>query len=287
MTTIRKLGPEDRKALEAFLDRYRASSMFLRSNLHLSGLEEGQGRYHGLYVGAFAGDALTDVAAHYWNNNIILQAPNLPVEVATAVAQMSGQVVNGVIGPWAQVKAAEPELDLDRSRLGKVVPEHLYELKLGKIRLPQVLLSGDVQHRLAQEEDLDQLVAWRHVYDRITMGFPEHAIIDDQNRDMLSGMIEDDRLWVLIRQGRLVAMSGFNATLPDTVQVGGVYTDENYRGRGYARALVAATLRDARDAGVTQALLFTEMDNVPAQRAYESLGFERVGDYGMVVLDPS
>ena len=38
--------------------------------------------------------------------------------------------------------------------------------------------------------------------------------------------------------------------------------------------------------GAVEAVLFTEAENHPAQRAYESLGFERIGDYGMVLLDP-
>lgn len=287
MPDIRTLGPHDVPALKAFLNQHRASSMFLRASLIYGGIEDGPNRYQGLYVGVFDGDMLTDVAAHYWNNNVILQAPNKPLEMALAVVKESGRAVNGVIGPWAQVQAAEPELDLDRSRLGKVVPEYLYALDLKNLRTPASLESGAVRHRLAQPKDLDTLVAWRRVYDRITMGFPEHAIDDARNRDMFMGMIADQRLWVLDHKDQPVAMSNFSAALPDTVQVGGVFTDEAQRAQGFGRCVVAGSLRDAGDAGATQALLFTEMDNLPAQRAYESLGFEQVGDYAMVVLDPS
>ena len=56
---------------------------------------------------------------------------------------------------------------------------------------------------------------------------------------------------------------------------------------GLARSVVAGSLLDAKAGGVVEATLFTEMDNIPAQKAYESLGFERIGDYGMVVLDPT
>ena len=59
--------------------------MFLRANVFHSGLQDGPQPFRGLYVGAFAGDALTDVAAHYWNGNIVLQAPTRPVELALAV----------------------------------------------------------------------------------------------------------------------------------------------------------------------------------------------------------
>ncbi|MEQ9111902.1 MAG: GNAT family N-acetyltransferase [Rhodospirillaceae bacterium] len=287
MSTLRALTPDDRPVLQSFLERHRASSMFLRSNLEHGGLSYGGLQYQGYYAGSFDGNVLTDVAAHYWNDNIILQAPEHPLNVAQAVVKNSGRAVNGVLGPWSQVQAVEPHLDLDRSRMGKIVPEHLYALQLSDLKVPSQLASGHVRHRLAHKDDLPTLVAWRRVYDRITMGFPEHAISDMRNADMLGLMIEDQRLWVLVKEGILLTMTGFNAILPDTVQVGGVFTPEQHRGHGYARSAVAASLLDARDVGVTEALLFTEMDNYPAQKAYEALGFVNVGDYGMVVLNPS
>jgi predicted GNAT family acetyltransferase len=83
-------------------------------------------------------------------------------------------------------------------------------------------------------------------------------------------------------QGRPVAFTGFNAALPDVVQVGGVYTPPFGRARGFARAAVAGSLLHARDRGAVRAVLFTDVDNAPAQRAYRALGFEPVGDWGLV-----
>ena len=260
--------------------------MILRSNLFHSGLVDGPEPFQGLYMGAFAGDALTDVAARYWNGNIILQAPTRPVEMALAVARESGRPVNGLLGPWPQVRAAEPELGLDRARLGKVVPEYLYSLDLAELAVPESLSSGRVTYRYASHGDLPKLVSWRREYDLHTMGFPERSIDDAANRDALAAAIEANNLWVLEEAGRLVSMTGFNATLPDMVQVGGVFTPVQWRGRGHGRAVVAGSLLDAQAAGVVEAILFTEAENHPAQRAYEALGFERIGDYGMVILDP-
>ena len=287
MTTLRRLMPSDRPALEAFLDQHRASSMFLRANLFYGGIKDGPDRFQGVYIGAFKNGDLTDVAAHYWNNNIILQAPTMPVALSHSVVQESGRPVNGVMGPWAQVQVAEPKLDLDRSRIGKVAPEYLYYLALDHLAVPDALSSGQVSHRLAESRDLETLVQWRRVYDRITMGFAEHAIADERNLNMLAGMIDDARLWVLEEGDVLVAMTSFSATLPDTVQVGGVFTPEDQRGRGHARSAIAGSLINAEAGGAVEAILFTEMDNCPAQKSYESLGFECIGDYGMVVLDPT
>ncbi|MYF69516.1 MAG: GNAT family N-acetyltransferase [Proteobacteria bacterium] len=287
MTSLRLLTPRDRPVLDAFLDGHRASSMILRANLFNSGIEDGPAPFQGLYMGAFSGDALTDVAAHYWNGNVVLQSPTRPVELALAIAGESGRPVNGLLGPWPQVRAVEPELDLDRSRLGKVVPEYLYGLDLADLAVPETLSSGRVVCRSARDADLATLVSWRRDYDLFTMGFPDHSIDDAANREFLAAMIEARHLWVLEEGGRMVSMTSFNATLPDMVQVGGVFTPVECRGRGHGRAVVAGSLQDASADGVAEAILFTEAENYPAQRAYEALGFERIGDYGMVMLDPA
>lgn len=84
--------------------------------------------------------------------------------------------------------------------------------------------------------------------------------------------------------GMPLSMATHNARVPDTVQIGGVWTPGPLRGRGYARAAVAGALLAARDDGATTGVLFTGALNEPARRAYLALGFRRIGDYGIVLL---
>jgi predicted GNAT family acetyltransferase len=79
--------------------------------------------------------------------------------------------------------------------------------------------------------------------------------------------------------GRVVSLCTHNARISDMVQVGSVWTPPELRGRGHARAVVAGALLAA---GARRAVLFTGEGNIPAQQAYRALGFERVGDYGVV-----
>lgn len=284
-SSIRRLTPGDRPVLDAFLDGHRATSMYLRSNLFHSGLKDGPEPFCGLYVGAFAGDALTDVAAHYWNGNIILQAPNRPAELALAAARESGRPVNGLLGPWPQVEAADKALEPGRKRLGEVAPEYLYRAVLANLAVPEPLSSGGVVCRHARDGDLATLVAWRREIDLHTLRIPDRAVDDAANRHRLAGMIERNCLWVLEESGRLVSMTGLTV-LPDMVLVGNVFTPVELRSRGHGRAAVAGSLLDAREAGAVEAVLFTEAKNHPAQRAYEALGFERIGEYSLALLDP-
>ncbi|WP_139792875.1 GNAT family N-acetyltransferase [Pseudophaeobacter leonis] len=85
--------------------------------------------------------------------------------------------------------------------------------------------------------------------------------------------------------GAPVAMTNFNAALPSIVQVGGVYTPPDLRGLGYARRAVALHLAEAQQAGITEATLFAA--NPAAARAYEAIGFSRIGSYRIVNFDPA
>jgi predicted GNAT family acetyltransferase len=91
-----------------------------------------------------------------------------------------------------------------------------------------------------------------------------------------------ERPLVAVQQERLLSLAAFNAALSDIVQLGGIYTPPELRGRGYARIAVAASLRAACARQASRAVLFT--NNPSAVRCYEALGFRRVGEYALVLL---
>ncbi len=59
------------------------------------------------------------------------------------------------------------------------------------------------------------------------------------------------------------------------------------KGRCDGRTVVAASLLDARDERAHTAVLFTGEENIPAQKAYEALGFSHIGDYRITLLKDS
>jgi predicted GNAT family acetyltransferase len=75
------------------------------------------------------------------------------------------------------------------------------------------------------------------------------------------------------KAGRLVAMAGERLRLPGFTEISSVCTDPEHRGRGYARRLVSALARRIAQRDET-AFLYVLLDNDPALRIYEKLGFE-------------
>ena len=78
-------------------------------------------------------------------------------------------------------------------------------------------------------------------------------------------------------------MTGFNMVLDEAVQVGGVYTPPDRRGKGYARRVVGGHLLEARARGAKQAVLFAASEAAAA--AYLAIGFQPVGAYALVMFD--
>ena len=104
-----------------------------------------------------------------------------------------------------------------------------------------------------------------------------------QAEEDIANYIDADSHRILMVEGTPVAMTGFNATQPEAVQVGGVYTPPELRRRGYGRLAVALHLAEARQKGATRAILFSA--GPAATRAYEALGFQHIGAYGFVLFD--
>jgi RimJ/RimL family protein N-acetyltransferase len=279
---VRVLRSGDEAQLEAFLVRHAESSVFLRANVRMSGLEDRGEPYQATYAAAVDGDRVIAVAAHAWTGGVVLQAPEHLEAVVRHAVERSGRRVRGFVGPWAQVVAAREALGLVQQPARMESRETLYTLALADLIVPDALASGAVACRRPTGDELPLIVEWRTAYNVEANHVPADAAGRVQARDEAHRWHAERAGFLLTHAGEPVAYSAFNARLPDTVQVGGVWTPPALRSRGYARCVVAGSLLSARGEGVERAILFTGEGNLPARRAYEALGFRAIGDYGLV-----
>ncbi len=282
--TIRILQSGDEAALEAFLLPQIDSSMFLIGNMRRSGLVDKGEPYTGTYAAAFAQGTMVAVVAHYWNNNLVLQAPIHVDALWRAAIQASQRPIAGLIGPVAQVRAARHTLAIDASQLQQDETDKLYSLPLQDLVVPASLSSGEVRGRRMAPGDLELISEWRVGYEVEAMGEQYSAALRESCREGAKSLLAEGRTWVLEAGGVPVACSSFNAAIEEAVQIGGVWTPPELRRRGYGRAVVAASLLDAWREGVQKAILFTAESNIAAQRAYEALGFGHIGGYCLALL---
>jgi GNAT superfamily N-acetyltransferase len=278
----RLLTPADAGALEAFLVRHRDTSMFLRANARDAGLVFRGGHGEAEYLGRFADGKLIGVAAHCWNGMLLLQCPEDTGELAKIVVAHSGRAVTGLSAPLEQVRAARKTLGLEDAATRMDGAERFYAVALSAVVIPSALANGTIECRPPRPEEYDTLRDWRYYYDVELLGAPPTDETRRQSTTFLDRQIAGGNAWVAVVEGRPVSLSAFNAALPDIVQLGGIYTPPPLRGRGYAKAVVAASLVAARDRRADRAVLFT--DNPSAVRSYEAVGFKRAGDFSVVLF---
>jgi GNAT superfamily N-acetyltransferase len=284
----RVLHTPDIPIVEAFLRKHADSSMILLGNLATDGIEDDGKRFSGTWAGAFDGQGeLRGVAAHFRVfNNVFPQAENeaaLEAAVACAVAT-SGQPVRGLIGLRTLVRRAQAQLGMNDAPWRYEAQEGLFALDLARLRLPELLSDPDVELRALRAEDRDTFVRWSLDYERGTLGDTDGPELRARCEQSFANTLQRGERCLLTHTGLPRAKTDFNARLPDMVQIGGVYTPPEARSRGYARAAVAASLRDARERGVKRAILFTRDDNRAAVNAYTAIGFERIDDFALLLL---
>ncbi len=287
----RALVPGEEAMVEAFLATRPSSTVFLRSNLARKGLSPRDPTvpFTGTWVGAFDRGALVGVASLFWNGNMVLsagaQAGFLARSLVDALATPATSSVAGLLGPWDEVVDARCALGMVDRPVRHVGKEILYAVDVADVVVPELLASGKVSVRLPTDAELPAIEDWRMTYSRETSGVRDTDETRAQLRPYLDRCHREGDHFVAELDGRRVAYSAFNAALPDIVQIGGVYTPAELRSRGYARCVVAGSLVIAKSRGVTRSVLFTREDNLAAQAAYESIGFRRVGDYGIVFFE--
>jgi RimJ/RimL family protein N-acetyltransferase len=285
---LRTLSIGDEQALSEFLAPLEAGSMFLLANAHAAGLVDRGEPLQGTYVAAVADGRWIGVAAHFWNGILVLQVPDAGAlePVARAAILRSGRELSGLAGPRDQVDGVLRALLPDARLALKDSHEKLYELELDSLRLPDALASGRVVCRRPHDSELDLVSAWRAEFSVESLNLEDGEDLRAVSRADVLRQNADGVVWIALEGDRPVSHSAFNARLPGAVQIGGVWTPPELRGRGYAQCVVAGSLQDARREGAKRAVLFTPEENAPARAAYEAIGFRVIGDYGLVILPP-
>jgi len=142
--------------------------------------------------------------------------------------------------------------------------------RLGRLLPPDPAPPG--RARVATTADSGLLLDWLEAFGREADG---HGGPDLQRTvaDRLSygGLT----LW---ESGGPVSMAGVTRAVAGQARVGPVYTPPERRGKGFGGAVTAAVSQAAKDAGVGEVLLYTDLANPTSNALYQRLGYEPVSD---------
>lgn len=270
---MRRSTEADVPAITDCLSRRPELAMFPLSNLARYGFE-GDHDYGPFFWIAEQGGAVTDVLSITRSGMVM---PYLPSgDIAAARAATTGRAIIGVIGAAPFARPLAEALGVTEADCTLMRDEPQYVLDLADLVIPD--LPG---HLIPlAEADRAMLEQWRIDYDVEALGM-DRAQAEAQGGDEIDRYIAQGTHKALMVDGQVVAQTGFNATLPEIVQIGGVYTPPAHRNKGHARRAVALHLAEARSQGVTRATLFSA--NAAASRAYEAIGFRRIGAWSLIL----
>lgn len=270
---MRRAQASDVPMIAATLGQMPHMAMFPLSHLINEGFEGTDARRMTFWLGK--GDR-PDILA-VTNAGMVL--PVLPGgALPGAVAALSGHVISGIIGPTDQVRGLQRLLALDDAATTLDVDEPHFLLTLDDLVVPH----GPGTLVPLADAPRQRVLDWMEAYQLEALNTPATLARDRAVKGYENGMAQNNRR-VLMQGDVPLAMTAFNAQLPDVVQIGGVYTPPGLRGRGHGRRVVALHLAQAHAAGVTQATLSAA--TATAERAYTAIGFQRIGRWSFVMFE--
>lgn len=274
--------------LESFLCAHTAEAYWLRSNALAAGLDY-QGQWlQGDYFGAFQGDALVGVISYTWLNTILIFAQDpacIPVLVAAVLPrlQQRGGTLDAILGLAEQARTVIHELHLPESAIRNNEQSLLFRLSLDRLRVPDA--TPDQLVRRATEKDRERLIEWRMAFNIEAIRAMPGPELEQKVRDEIDNRLPRGELFVLEQSSVPASYCGIGGHVPDTTMVGPVWTPPENRNRGFGRAVIALALDLLRNErpDLRHAVLFASRPD--AIHIYESIGFERLADWGLVFLN--
>jgi len=274
--TWRLAQEADLPQIDAFLSRHIQTSMFPLSNLREHGLGSAHPRALTVWVPDDAPSALFSIT----NEGMVLPqcADCSDQQLSDAIDLIRGHALFGLAAEATQARRIMQLAGWEGRSATLNSDEPGFSLKLDTLIVPE---SADAELAPLGAVGSSITEGWRKSYLIEAMDFAADRAQEQAKKDIAT-YIERDSHRVLRVKGKAVAMTGFNARLPEVVQVGGVYTPPDLRGRGYGRLAVALHLIEARNAGANRAVLFAASDS--AARAYMGIGFQPAGQYSLILF---
>jgi predicted GNAT family acetyltransferase len=129
----------------------------------------------------------------------------------------------------------------------------------------------------AHIRDLDLILEWIRAFVlEATPEAPPQSVA--RVKKGMKGAIEQEFLYVLRVNEKIVSMAGKWSETPNGRRIGGVYTPPDNRNKGYGTEVVAKVSQSALDEGKQYCFLFTDLSNPYSNRMYQKIGYRPIID---------
>ena len=262
MTDLRLLAEGDEAALRTLLMRDPLYNLFMIGDLEMMGMGATELSFWGQFS---PGGELAGAAMRYRANWCFYAGAGCDLRLFARLVDdyPKSHVVNG-----------HPDLvDPVVAQLKRYTVQELHASYYCRLKLDTVLPAPAWPTRRATAADVDALV---ELY--ATAG------IMRRDADNLQRTLDGGKIVVTEAGGRIVSAAMTLAGTTVAAMIGGVFTPEAWRNRGYASAAMTHLCTELLSESKQPCLFY---DNPAAGAIYRRLGFEDIGPWNMVLLEPN
>lgn len=267
-----------------FLEHGKETCLFLLGNLSDYGYQLNEHLNSGNYRIIRRHLKVVGVFSITRRGNVLIQTDGLDdysPEVLSAV-KADGLPIKGIFGPWRDCWLFKSyyETSCDKFKTHFVSKEELYSRPL-KVPFETIELKQGQEIRYLQKKDFAD-------WDRLNRAYLEEEGLsiqgsDEQRRSNFLEKTKDNYWWGLFVDKKLVSIGAHNTRYKNLGQIGGVFTSAHERRKGYSKLCMKKLIHDSReDLHLETLILFTGYKNIAAQNLYKSLGFKKIGYFGLI-----
>jgi predicted GNAT family acetyltransferase len=204
---------------------------------------------------------------------LILSRENAPGAIAMVAADGISPLLRVVLGPSRSV---ERFAEASSQEWRTVMVQGIYECRRVT---PPAQVEG--KRRLATPNDRGRLGEWLRSFVAEAL---HETISDSEALARVDGHIaaQDYSVWEV--DGSMVSLAAAVAPTVHGIRVNNVYTPREFRGRGYASALVASLTDSLLSSGYDFTFLHTDLTNPTSNRIYQRIGYRQVATFQMAEL---
>ncbi len=217
-------------------------------------------------------DSVLNGAGHVTDRNLIIS--NLSNESILALAdQLYFDQINfpGVVGPVAPAELfAKTWAGLAEKKYKIGMQQKIYQLE--KVILPKPV-SGSIL--VCNESHLDLITQWVYEFSLESLAHEVNTI--ERAREFAANKIPKGEVYIWSdEKGIPVSMNSVGRSTKHGISISAVYTPKNFRHRGYASALVAATSQQMLNHGKKFCMLYTDLSNSTSNKIYQGIGYQEI-----------
>ena len=278
---VEPITDANRSEAAAYLARHEDACQFLINNMSEHGCCLTAHPNSGNFKLVRRGHAVVAVFCLTRRGNLLLQSDE---ECAGLILHACGAEelpLRGFIGSWSSVAPVW-------RRYKEAYPRYTPTFESKEILYSRVLadddhdLTRDPTVRLLEASDCEQWLAHSALY-MSELGLPDDTSAE-QKREAFARLIRSRAAWGLFSGGTLLSRAALNSHGSTVGQTGAVFTLPAHRRQGLARSTMRHMLSDCRDIHRHRKnILFTGEADLPAQRLYESLRYERIGSFALIL----